>query len=226
MLASEKVKVPTEHAFSPYTDNGGTTIAVAGDDFCVVAGDTRQSEGYSINTRYAPKVFQLSNGAVLATGGMYADSVTLVKRIQQRMEWYQHQHNKTMIAPAIAQMLSTMLYHKRFFPYYVWNTLGGLDENGKGCVFSYDPVGNFEKRKWSCAGSAGHLIQPFLDNQVGKYHQNLANPPPLSLEEVLCIVKDSFTSATERDIYTGDFLEIFVIRAGQVTKEIFPLKKD
>ena len=87
-----------------------------------------------------------------------------------------------MSAPAIAQMLSTMLYGKRFFPYYVWNTLGGLDADGKsvgdspshtllgkGCVFSYDPVGNFEKRLWNCAGSAGHLIQPFLDNQVLTY---------------------------------------------------------
>jgi 20S proteasome subunit beta 6 len=36
-----------------------------------------------------------------------------------------------MSTPAVAQMLSTMLYGKRFFPYFVWNTLGGLDENGK-----------------------------------------------------------------------------------------------
>lgn len=63
-----------------------TTLAIAGKDFCVVAGDTRQSEGYSINTRYAPKAFHLENGSVLATGGMYADSVTLVKRIGQRLE--------------------------------------------------------------------------------------------------------------------------------------------
>jgi hypothetical protein len=36
-----------------------TIMAIAGDDFCVVAADTRQSNGYSINTRYAPKGFAL-----------------------------------------------------------------------------------------------------------------------------------------------------------------------
>jgi hypothetical protein len=45
--------------FSPYSDNGGTILAIAGADFAVIAGDTRQSEGYSIQTRYARKVFQL-----------------------------------------------------------------------------------------------------------------------------------------------------------------------
>jgi len=37
--------------------DASTIVAIAGDDFCVVAADTRQSSGYSINTRYAPKAF-------------------------------------------------------------------------------------------------------------------------------------------------------------------------
>lgn len=50
---------PTQRQFNPYSENGGTILAIAGADFSVIAGDTRQSEGYSIQTRYAPKVFRL-----------------------------------------------------------------------------------------------------------------------------------------------------------------------
>jgi 20S proteasome subunit beta 6 len=50
---------PYARAFNPYSENGGTILAIAGKDFTVIAGDTRQSEGYSIQTRYAPKVFKL-----------------------------------------------------------------------------------------------------------------------------------------------------------------------
>lgn len=50
---------PQQRAFNPYTENGGTILAIAGADFAVIAGDTRQTEGYSIQTRYAPKVFRL-----------------------------------------------------------------------------------------------------------------------------------------------------------------------
>lgn len=35
-----------------------------------------------------------------------------------------------MTSGAIAAMLSTILYSRRFFPYYVYNIIGGLDEEG------------------------------------------------------------------------------------------------
>lgn len=47
------------HGFNPYSDNGGSILAIAGKDFSIIAGDTRQSEGYNIQTRYARKVWQL-----------------------------------------------------------------------------------------------------------------------------------------------------------------------
>jgi 20S proteasome alpha/beta subunit len=51
--------LPQQRQFNPYSENGGTILAIAGADFSVIAGNTRQSEGYSIQTRYAPKVFRL-----------------------------------------------------------------------------------------------------------------------------------------------------------------------
>lgn len=54
------IAIPQQRHFNPYAENGGTILAIAGADFTVIAGDTRQSEGYSIQTRYASKVFRLS----------------------------------------------------------------------------------------------------------------------------------------------------------------------
>jgi 20S proteasome subunit beta 6 len=90
---------------------------------------------------------------------------------------------------AIARLIQTMLYARRFFPYYVYNILGGIEEDGElnpsfspcqagahrvlfinhagtGAVYSFDPVGSYEREACRAAGAAQSLVQPFLDNQV------------------------------------------------------------
>jgi len=142
------------------------------------------------------------------------------------MEWYKHTHDKDMSTPALAQMLSTMLYSKRFFPYYTFNLLAGIDEDGRGVAYSYDPLGSYEFEIAKACGSATELIQPFLDSQIGfKNQQNVEYTQP-SMETAIRITKDAFTSATERDIHTGDYLELFVITKDGVSIERIDLKKD
>ncbi|KAG9097360.1 Proteasome subunit beta type-6 [Ceratobasidium sp. UAMH 11750] len=173
---------PTQRGFNPYTENGGTILAIAGEDFAVIAGDTRQTEGYSIQTRYAPKVFRLTDKAVLAVNGFAADGNMFVKKVKQRLEWYRHAHAKDMPLRAIARLIQTMLYAKRFFPYYVYNILSGIEEDGSGAVYSFDPVGSYEREACRAAGAAQALVQPFLDNQVRRLI--LVLPRPLNPQSI------------------------------------------
>lgn len=130
-----------------------------------------------------------------------------------------------MTTPSIAQLLSNTLYYKRFFPYYAFNLLAGLDEQGEGAVYSYDAIGSFERCQYSSTGSGQAYIIPVLDNVIG--HRNrLDERVELSATEVVEIFKDTFLSAGERDIYTGDAVELYVITAAGVTMERFALKAD
>jgi 20S proteasome subunit beta 6 len=130
-----------------------------------------------------------------------------------------------MSAPALAQLLSVTLYYRRFFPYYAFCMIGGVDEEGKGAVYGYDAVGSYKRDEYGCMGSGQFFIMPLLDNLIG--HKNrLDEKRKLSSDEVVSIVKELFIVATERDIHTGDAVEIQVIRKEGITKEIFQLKKD
>ena len=150
---------------------------------------------------------------------------------------YKYQHGKEISVHACAQRLSHILYNKRFFPYYVTAILGGLDDEGKGALYSYDPVGSYEREQCRAAGAASSLIMPFLDNQVNlknQYDPNSAQglekeplePEPLPREQVVQIVKDAFTSAVERHIEVGDGLQMMVITSEGVEETFEPLKED
>ena len=174
---------------------------------------------------------------MLSVVGFAADGNALKERLDTVVKMYKYQHGKDIGVHACAQRLSHILYNKRFFPYYVSAILGGLDENGKGALYSYDPVGSYEREQCRAAGAASSLIMPFLDNQVNLKNQydpasaqglekKSLVPEPLPRKEVEELVRDAFTSAVERHIEVGDGLQMMIITKEGVEETFSPLKRD
>lgn len=212
--------------FNPYDDNKGSVLAIAGEDFAVIGADTRLSIGFSIDTRKQKKLFKLSDKSVLGATGCWSDALAFTRLVKARMQVFEHEHSKLMSTPALAQMLSTLLYYKRFFPYFVSNILAGLDNEGKGCVYAYDPIGHCEHANYYAVGSAGSQLQPLLDNQVGLKNMLNAKQVAIPQEKAVALLKDCFISAAERDIYTGDSVYILTIMADGIQESNFDLRRD
>ena len=95
-------------------------------------------------------------------------------------------------------------------------------------MYHFDVIGSFQRETYRADGTAQALIQPLLDNQVGLKNLNIPadQRPVMTLDRALAIVRDAFTAATERDIYTGDAVDVFIVTREGVRKERFELKKD
>ena len=86
--------------------------------------------------------------------------------------------------------------------------MAGLDTSGAGAVYTYDAVGSYERVGYAAQGQGQKLIIPLLDDIVGG--RNRADAiAPLTLAAAVETVKEAFIVAGERDIYTGDAVEIF-----------------
>lgn len=219
--------------FNPYVNNGGTVIAVATSHRVVVACDTRLSQGYSILSREYIKITQLTPKCVIATSGMTTDAQALHKLLKARVTMYEQAHGSTPSTPALAQLLSNTLYSRRFFPYYTFNLLCGLTDSNEGVIYGYDAIGSYDVLRYGAQGSGIELVIPVLDNQVTGRNQlipTLVRPGENGIPEYTGdpreLVKDAMTSCAERDIMTGDKLEIFDITADGVEQSSIPLRFD
>ncbi|KAG5373749.1 hypothetical protein IGI04_031373 [Brassica rapa subsp. trilocularis] len=90
--------------------------------------------------------------------------------------------------------------------------------SGKGCVFTYAAVGSYEKVGYSAQGSGSTLIMRSLTIS--------SRVPARFCFLPVDLVNTVFASATERDIYTGDKLEIMILKADDIRTEVMELRKD
>lgn len=222
------VKGPRQHQWSPYEDNGGTAAAIAGKGYVIVAADTRLNGDWCINTRNdESKLCRLTPTTILASAGMQADRLQLQEVLKYRLEWYGHNNSgKVPSTAAIAQLLSTTLYQRRFFPYYTFNIIAGLDENGDGVCYSYDAVGCTEPLKYGTTGSGSSFIEPLMDCLIRKPNMVGGTEAQLTKDEALLLLKNAMTGTAERDIYTGDSVKFIILTKDGVEEQTMPLRKD
>jgi len=211
---------PKGARFEPYSFEGGTVASIAGDDFVVIGGDTRLStNGGVVQSRHLDKVFKLEGGVVLASSGFYGDLLQLVRVLRARMKVYQFTYNEPMNVNAAAEMLARTLYYKRFFPYYTSNCLAGIDPEGKGALYRYDPVGCIERVKCDVHGAGIEILQPFLDNQVTWANKPESTRPPMTVDRAKKLLRDGFRAVAERETSTGDKLSMIILTAGKPMEE-------
>ena len=92
-------------------------------------------------------------------------------------------------------------------------------------MYGYDAIGSFDKVLFGTAGTGMELVVPVLDNQL-KGHNCLVEKPCESLEKAQSLIKDVMNSCAERDIYTGDQVELVTITKEGAAAKYEPLRND
>ncbi|OUC41425.1 peptidase, T1 family [Trichinella nativa] len=204
-----------------------TCAGIAGKDFVILSGDTRLSaSSMVVMSRTAPKVYRLTPKVYMTGTGFQGDMIQLVKVLRTRIQQYLFTFNEYMDIHAAAQLLSRTLYFRRFFPYYVGAIIGGIDRDGRGVLYSYDPVGTIEELPYSAQGEGSYLIEPFFDNQIGWKTQPEQTKQPLSKERAQQLMHDAFISTIEREKSTGDAVQMVVLHGDRVEEHILKMRTD
>jgi 20S proteasome subunit beta 3 len=121
--------------------NGAAIIAMAGKDCVGIAADRRL--GIQLHTVACDftKVFRMQPKLYVGLGGLASDVQTLDQLLQFRLSLYKLKEEREMSPQVFSNMLSTLLYEKRFGPYFCEPVVAGLDDKGKPFLSSMDLIG-------------------------------------------------------------------------------------
>jgi len=183
------------------------------------------SQGYSILSKDYSRTTKLTDKCVITSSGMVADIETLHKDMITKVKIYERLHKRSPDTESLAQLLGHTLYGRRFMPYYAFNLLCGLDKKGEGVVYGYDAIGSYDTVSYGCQGSGQYMGAPLLDNQfVG--HNHLVRVLPTDKDDTIAGAKDIINSIAERDIYTGDQVELVIVDKTGVTYKREAIRRD
>ena len=121
--------------------NGAAMIAMAGKDCVGIAVDRRLGVQLQTISTDFQKVFKLSDKLFVGLAGLATDVQTLHQELQFRLQLYRLKEEREMTPKVFSHLLSTLLYEKRFGPYFIEPIVAGLDANNKPFLSGMDLIG-------------------------------------------------------------------------------------
>mmetsp|Transcript_10330 Transcript_10330/g.7715 ORF Transcript_10330/g.7715 Transcript_10330/m.7715 type:complete len:205 (+) Transcript_10330:61-675(+) len=121
--------------------NGGAVIAMAGKDCVGICSDLRlgaQAQTVAMNFE---KVFPVSEKLYIGLTGLASDVISLHQLLTFRSNMYKLREHREMKPEAFSALVSTLLYEKRFGPWFCEPVIAGLDANNKPFLSGMDLIG-------------------------------------------------------------------------------------
>jgi len=193
---------------------GTTVVAIRTKEGIVIASDKRVSWGYLVYSKEGEKITQITDNIVIAAAGVYADLQFLSKILSANLKLKELRSGKKVTAREAAYFLSTMMYSRRLLPYLVEVIVAGKD-NGCFGIYTLDPAGSIiEEKKFIATGSGMMFALGVLE---AEYNENL------SLEAAKELARKAVYTAIQRDMASGDGIEIVSITDKGIERELIKL---
>jgi len=121
--------------------NGAAVIAMAGDGCVGIASDNRLGIQFQTVATDFKKVFKMNDKLFVGLAGLASDVQTLDQLLRFRSNLYELREDRAMTPQVFSNLLSNMLYEKRFGPYFCEPVVAGLDDKGKPFLSGMDLIG-------------------------------------------------------------------------------------
>ncbi|KAJ1933053.1 proteasome core particle subunit beta 3 [Linderina pennispora] len=193
--------------------NGSAVVAMVGKNCVAIAADKRLGQRALTVDMNFQKVFPITDRTYIGLPGLATDVKTLYDRFRFNVNLYRQREERIIEPKTFSNLVSHMLYERRFGPYFVEPVIAGLDKDNKPFVCGMDLIGcpNYAE-DFIVSGTAS-------DNLFGMCESLWE--PDLEPEELFETISQALLNAVDRDAMSGWGAVVHVItKDGVITRDL------
>jgi len=177
--------------------NGGAVVAMVGKNCVAIASDMRFGVQAQTVATNMPKIHKINDKCFIGLAGLATDNQTMCQKIKFRTNLYRLREEREIKPTVLLNLISTMLYERRFGPYFVEPVICGLEgKDDKPFIGSMDLLGaTLLAEDFVVVGSSA------MEQLVG-ICESLWRPD-LEPEDLFEVISQSFLSGIDRDALSG-----------------------
>lgn len=186
--------------------HGTTTVGVVCKDGVVLAADRRASAGYFVADKKAEKIQRISDYMAITTAGLVSDTQLFTRIIKAQLKLLKIRKGKEPTVEEAANLLASLAYvnirRPSMVPGIVGFLLGGMDKAGFG-LYEIGVDGSTSKAEdYRTDGSGSSVAIGVLETLYKK---------DMTMQEGVELAVKALNAAMQRDIATGNGIDVFTI---------------
>lgn len=195
---------------------GTTTVGIKTQNFVVLAADKRATAGHYIAHKHVKKIIRVADRVAMTTAGLVADAQALADFVRAEAMYYQLSTGRPMSIRSMAYLLSLVLNNSKYSPYIVQLLLGGYDYYEGPKLFAIELFGDVTEETYTATGSGSPIAIGVIESEYR---------PDMSVEEAVKLAAKAVASATMRDAFSGEGVDVVVIDCSGMKERTFTISE-
>ncbi|GAQ77625.1 20S proteasome regulatory subunit beta protein [Klebsormidium nitens] len=177
------------------TYNGSAIIAMMGKNCFAIASDRRLGIQQQTLATDFQRIFKIHDKLYIGLSGLASDVQTLHERFVFRHKLYKLREERDMKPSTFANLVSSMLYEKRFGPYFAEPVIAGLNSDGSPFICTMDLLGAKQfSSDFVVSGTASESLYGACESMYR---------PDLEPEDLFEVISQALLSSVDRDCLSG-----------------------
>ncbi|MFX1539760.1 MAG: proteasome subunit beta [Promethearchaeota archaeon] len=185
---------------------GAATVGITFENGVVIGAEKRVLWGYTVVSKTGKKVFPITENIIVGSAGVSGDYQMLSSFLTAESNLFGLENRRSITVKAAAQLLSNILFSRKYMPYLTQTLIGGVDQDGSH-LYSLDLAGSLIKETYAAVGTATSLVLGVLEANFRE---------DLSKEDAIDLAIKAIRSATRRDAMSGDGIDLLIVTPGGI----------